>query len=104
MGSIIVKHERATLLKIVGITISVLGAMGTALASIFSNGGGIGGSADLVTAVGYGLLTINVISNSAYINMQTTLMLRDGLPTLTVSFWCYFFRYETFFAKCPNHS
>ncbi|KAL0483178.1 hypothetical protein AKO1_014825 [Acrasis kona] len=96
IGSILVKHEQITKLKALGITIAVVGAFGTALFEILTKGTDVQDKPfNSLSLLGYILLTINVICNSAYVNLQTTIMIRDHVPTLTVSFWCYL--YSTIF-------
>jgi drug/metabolite transporter (DMT)-like permease len=83
--SMVVKNEEKSVLKFVGVIISVLGAIATILSPMLLNGGQM--PFDQRSLIGVGLLSLNTINNGINSNLQTALMTRWHIPPLTVTAW-----------------
>lgn len=87
--SVLVKHEKGSILKFIGIAIAVIGAIFTILALTLSKSStsSSGFTFSLTGLIGSVCLILNVIAYGAFVNIQMHIMSKRGIPPLTVSSW-----------------
>lgn len=88
--SIMLKNENASILKIVGILLSVLGAVAMVVINGLTSETGASVALSWTGVLGPVLYLIAGLAFAIYLNIQRTLFNRN-LPIFTVTMWCYFY-------------